>query len=207
VLGALAGRLAAAGARILARHGLEHRSARLGLAVWVLGIPFAIYVGAELVHGYGLVAVFTAGFALRRGEQDERLHIRIAEISEPAGHATELLAVVLLGALLTTRGLAVPGLGGWLVAPVVLLLVRPLIVLVLATRTPLGTGERLYLGFFGVRGVAAVYYAAVLAGSGVLPRHATAVVVWTTLVCVAVSIVLHGVSARPLSRRWLGERS
>ncbi len=88
------------------------------------------------------------------------------------------------------------------------MVVRPLLVLALvpAARAPMRLGERLYLGFFGVRGVAAVYYAAVVAGSRALAPHAAAVVVWTTLVCVAVSIVLHGVTAGPLRRRWLGER-
>jgi hypothetical protein len=30
-------------------------------------------------------------------------------------------------------------------------------------------------------------------------------VVWTALACVAVSILVHGVAAGPLRRRWLGE--
>jgi NhaP-type Na+/H+ or K+/H+ antiporter len=87
----------------------------------------------------------------------------------------------------------------------VIVVVRPLLVLVLSARTPLSLRERLYLGFFGVRGVAAVYYAAVIAGTRVLAPHETAVVVWTTLVCVAISVALHGVTAGPLRRRWLLE--
>jgi len=118
---------------------------------------------------------------------------------------TELVAVILIGLVVAGGGLSLPGVGGWLVAPFVIVVVRPLLVLALAAGTPLGLRERLYLGFFGVRGVAAVYYAAVVAGSGVLAPHARAVVVWTTLVCVAVSIATHGVTAAPLRRRWLGE--
>jgi NhaP-type Na+/H+ or K+/H+ antiporter len=63
---------------------------------------------------------------------------------------------------------------------------------------------RLFLGFFGVRGVAALFYAAVVSGSGVLSAHEQHVVVWTTVVVVVVSIVVHGLSAAPLTRRWLG---
>jgi NhaP-type Na+/H+ or K+/H+ antiporter len=205
-LGAVAGRLAVWITRALAGSG-DRRGARIGLAAWVLAVGFAVYAACEPLHAYGLVAVFAAGFSFRRGEHDERLHARVHAISESAGRVTELVAIVLLGSLLTTRGLGIPGVGGWLLAPVVIVVVRPLMVLGLGAvaRAPLSTGERLYLGFFGVRGVAAVYYAAVLAGSGALPPHATAVVVWTTLVCVAVSIVVHGLAAAPLRRRWLGD--
>jgi NhaP-type Na+/H+ or K+/H+ antiporter len=183
----------------------DGRWARLGLAAWVLAVAFAVYAACEPLHAYGLVAVFTAGFAFRRGEHDERLHARVHAGSESAGRVTELVAIVLLGSLLSIRGLELPGVGGWLLAAVVIVVVRPLMVLglVATARAPLSTGERLYLGFFGVRGVAAVYYAAVLAGSGALPPRATAVVVWTALVCVSVSVVVHGLAAAPLRRRWL----
>ena len=54
-----------------------------------------------------------------------------------------------------------------------------------------------------MRGVAALFYAAVVVGAGVLSAGEERVVVWTTLVCVVVSIVVHGLSAAPLTRRWL----
>ena len=171
----------------------------------MLAVPFGIYAACEPLHGYGLVAVFVAGFAFRRGESDERLHAHVHWICEQGGRLTELVAVVLVGLVVAGSGVSIPGLGGWLLAPVVIVVVRPLLVLLLSAGTPLGLRERFYLGFFGVRGVAAVYYAAVIAGSGVLSPHSTAVVVWTTLVCVAVSVVVHGVTARPFRRRWLGE--
>ncbi|HLI59998.1 MAG TPA: cation:proton antiporter [Solirubrobacteraceae bacterium] len=207
VIGVLAGRLAVHVARPLAGRSTDRRVARLALAAWVLGVAFAVYAACEPLHAYGLVGVFAAGFAFRRAEHDERLHSCVHEVSEPAGRMTELVAVVLIGALLTTHGLAVPGVGGWLLAPVVIVIVRPLLVLALTpvARAPLSLGERLYLGVFGVRGVAAVYYAAVVAGTHALAPHETAVVVWTTLVCVAVSILVHGLAAGPLRRRWLGE--
>jgi NhaP-type Na+/H+ or K+/H+ antiporter len=207
VLGAVAGRLAVGAARPLAARSVERRWARLALAAWVLGVAFAVYAACEPLDAYGLVGVFAAGFAFRRAEHDERLHASVHAVSEPTERMTELAAVVLIGSFLSTEGLGLPGVGGWLLAPVVIVLVRPLLVLALAraARVPLRLGERLYLGFFGVRGVAAVYYAAVVAGTHALAPHATAVIVWTTLVCVAVSVVVHGVAAAPLRRRWLGE--
>lgn len=212
-LGAIAGLATIAVVRTLRDRGAFGPDRPDGVPRWravidglVLAVPFGIYEACEPLHGYGLVAVFAAGFAFRRGERDERLHAHVHWICEESGRVTELVAVMLVGLVVAGGGLSLPGIGGWLVAPVVIVVVRPLLVLALSMGTPLSLHERVYLGFFGVRGVAAVYYAAVLAGSRVLAPHETAVVVWTTLVCVAVSIAVHGLTAGPLGRRWLAEQ-
>lgn len=62
---------------------------------------------------------------------------------------------------------------------------------------------RLFLGFFGVRGVAALFYAAVVAETGVLDASEQHVIVWMTIVVVVVSVVVHGISASPLTSRLL----
>ena len=170
-----------------------------------LALSLLLYGLAVWLDGYGLVAVFVAGIVFRRRDRAEALSARIHRGGENFGRLLELVVLVLLGSALTTAGLAVPGLGGWLLAPVLILVIRPAIVLVLAARAPFGLRPRLFLGFFGVRGVAAIYYAMVVAGRHVLPAHETAVVVWTTIVCVVVSVVVHGITATPLTRRLLGE--
>jgi len=62
---------------------------------------------------------------------------------------------------------------------------------------------RLFLGFFGVRGVAALYYATIVAATGDLSHTNATKILWTTIVCVAISITLHGITATPLTRRLL----
>jgi sodium/hydrogen antiporter len=76
---------------------------------------------------------------------------------------------------------------------------------VLATTRPasMPLRARIFLGFFGVRGVAALFYAAVVVDAGVLPAEQQHVVVWTTIVCVVTSIVVHGLSATGLTERLL----
>jgi NhaP-type Na+/H+ or K+/H+ antiporter len=170
-----------------------------------LALSLLIYGLVMWLDGYGLVAVFIAGIVFRRCDHDEVISARIHRGGEVFGRLLELVVLVLLGSALTTAGLAIPGVGGWLLAPVLIVVVRPVLVLLLAARAPFGRRPRLFLGFFGVRGVAAIYYAMVVAGRHVLPPHQTAVVVWTTLVCVTVSIVVHGISATPLTRILLGD--
>ena len=82
---------------------------------------------------------------------------------------------------MTLSGLSAPGLAGWLLAPLLLLLIRPVLVGVLLVRSDLSRGERAFLGWFGVRGVAAA------------------------VVCVAISIFLHGTTATAVSRRLLSQ--
>jgi sodium/hydrogen antiporter len=147
--------------------------------------------------------VFVAGIAFRRREPDDDLHAAVHYGTERAGGLLEAVVLGLVGATLSTAGLAVPGVAGWLLAPLLIVVVRPALVLWACAGSPLDRPARAYLGWFGVRGVAAVYYAVGVAADHALPPHATAVVVWTTLACVVVSIVAHGLSAPALMRRWL----
>ncbi len=203
LIGVVAGRLGVLAAVWLRRRGLDGggplhgRGSQAAVGLLTLALPFAIYGVCEPLHAYGLVAAFAAGFAFRRGEPDEALHITVHEVSERAGRVLELVVIVTVGSLLTLTGLAAPGIGGWLLAPVLILVVRPPLVLAVTPGSTLNRSDRWYLGFFGVRGVAAVYYAVLLAGTHALSVHDTRVVVWTTLVCVAVSIVVHGIGAIP----------
>ena len=69
------------------------------------------------------------------------------------------------------------------------------------SETPLR--ERLFIGAFGVKGVASVYYAAVVLGEGLLPAAEARTVFWTVAVAVMLSVVAHGASASALARRLL----
>jgi NhaP-type Na+/H+ or K+/H+ antiporter len=65
-------------------------------------------------------------------------------------------------------------------------------------------GERTFVAWFGVRGVAVLYYAVVAIGAGVLAPGEEATVFWTAALCVMVSIVTHGLTATTAMRRLLG---
>ena len=67
--------------------------------------------------------------------------------------------------------------------------------------------ERAWVAWFGVRGVGSLYYAAAAVGAGVLAPAEGATVAWTVVAVVVVSIVVHGVTGAPLTRRLLGEQA
>jgi NhaP-type Na+/H+ or K+/H+ antiporter len=183
----------------------------------ILGLVSLSYGLALLTHALGFLAVLAAGLAVRRIERHETAQIErapehakeeVAAQTEPARavakglltfnerfeRIAELVAVLLLGALLSSGYFALEGV--WLAA-LVLLVVRPLAVVIglAGVRT---TGRRLALmGWFGIRGVGSLYYMtfAIAAGLSVPLVERLLPLVLTV---VAVSIVVHGISATPL---------
>ena len=202
VLGGLAGwAVAAATVRLRDRDFLhEDFDAFVALAAVLI-----VYGAVEVVGAYGFVAVFCAGFTFRRYEFGHEVNRRVHDGADEYAKLLELAAILALGSIVTWQGLGDAGVAGWLLAPLLIFVIRPAIVLPLAAGSLMSVGQRLFLAWFGVRGIAAVFYAAYVAHKQVLSPGETATVFWTTVAVVMVSIVVHGVSASPLTRRMLGD--
>jgi NhaP-type Na+/H+ or K+/H+ antiporter len=157
-----------------------------------------LYGAAEAAGGYGFLAVFAGGLAFRRYEHDHELNGSVHAGAEQVEKFMELAAILLLGSLLTGEGLTAPGWTGWLLAIVLLVVIRPLSTFVSLFRSQVETaGGRTVVAWFGVRGVGTIYYAATVVGAGVLSGGEEKLVVWTAIACVIVSIVVHGVTGGP----------
>lgn len=170
-----------------------------------LAIPtvLLLYGVTEVAGAYGFVAAFVGGVAFRRYEHGHEHNKRIHEGAESVEKFGELAVVLVVGSMLTLDGLEAPGLSGWLLVPVLLLAIRPLAVAISMLRSGTPASERAFVAWFGVRGVGSLYYAAIAVGAGVLAPDEIVTIVWTVIVCVGVSLVVHGVTAAPFARRWL----
>jgi NhaP-type Na+/H+ or K+/H+ antiporter len=204
LVGALAGRaLAAALHHARDRQILQVRFESFAAPAMAL----VAYGAAQSLGTYGFVAVFVAGLAVRRYERghnaeqavDDR---RVHEGADVVDMLLELAVLVMLGSMVTSAALGLPGWGGWALAAAVLVL-RPLLVLPVLPRGRMSRDERRFVGIFGVRGVAALYYGAVAAGAGVVAPDEMRVVFWTAAACVVVSVLVHGFGATPLMRKML----
>jgi NhaP-type Na+/H+ or K+/H+ antiporter len=189
----------------------------------ILGLVALSYGVALLTHALGFLAVLAAGLAVRHIERHETARVdsaprharrEVAEQTEPARavarglltfnerfeRIAELVAVLLLGGLLSAGYYSWEGV--WLAA-LVLLLVRPLSVLLglLGVRT--GLRRVALLGWFGIRGVGSLYYLMFVIGHG-LPAALVERLLPLVLTVVAVSIVIHGISATPLMNLYVG---
>jgi sodium/hydrogen antiporter len=198
VIGGVGGYLLAMGAVKLRERDLLEPQLDGWMAVAAV---LLIYGAAEIAGTYGFLAAFAGGVGFRHYEHGHEYNGRVHDGAETVEKFGELAVILLIGSMVGLAGLKAPGFEGWLLVPVLLLLIRPLAVAVSLVGSGLPAFERGFVAWFGVRGVGSLYYAAVAVVTGVLTPDETEVIVWTALACVMVSILVHGLSATPVSRR------
>lgn len=173
---------------------------------WIaLAAVLAVYGVTETLDAYGFLAAFAAGIAFNHAEQDTEADRRVhrgATIAEKIG---ELALVLMLGTLLSTGGLQLPGASGWALVALLLLVIRPAATLLAFLGSTLPMRERLFIGWFGVRGIGSLYYATFAAATSLLPDGEARVLLWTVLIAAVTSILAHGLTAEPLQRLLLGD--
>ncbi|MDQ3936705.1 MAG: cation:proton antiporter, partial [Actinomycetota bacterium] len=198
VIGVLAGRaIAGLVSRLHAREWLSP-----ALDGWLaIATVLLVYGATEAVGAYGFLAAFAGGLAFRRFEDRHEFHRRVHDGATTVEQFAELAVLLLLGSTITLAGLGTIGVGGWLLAVLLLLAVRPLVTLAAFAGSRLSLGERGFVAWFGIRGIGSFYYVAVALGTGVLVGDEAELVYWTVIACVGLSIVLHGISSTPAARR------
>ncbi|MBC5784183.1 sodium:proton antiporter [Ramlibacter sp. USB13] len=118
----------------------------------------------------------------------------VLAFNEQAERIGEVAVVITIGALLWAVAWES---AAWWFVPLLLLVIRPLSVRLGLARSPVSRGQRLLIGWFGIRGVGSLYYLMYALNHG-LPRHLADPLVALTLSVVVTSIVVHGVSVTPL---------
>ena len=161
-------------------------------AVALAGSCFAV---AQELGGSGFIACFTGGliFGLLV-RQDKHTILRGAENT---GETLALLTWLLFGSLVVGQ------LAGRLSVPAVvyavlsLTLIRMVPVFLSLLGTSVGPAERLFIGWFGPRGLASIVFA-IMVFHARLPGNTT--LMPTVAFTVLLSVIAHGVSANPLTR-------
>ncbi|MDA9426028.1 cation:proton antiporter [Bradyrhizobium sp. CCBAU 53380] len=186
--------------KINARLPGSHRLSTSNSGLVAVGLAFATYGVALLVDGNGFVAVFCEAVTMRN-------LVDVVAYSRRLNHAADQFENLGMVLVMTALGLAIAsGLlhgVGWretAFAILVLLIVRPFAVAVGMLGSPQDRVTRAALGFFGIRGVASIYYAAHV-GPELAQADAQRVYALIGLVVFA-SVVLYGTTAR-LAAGWL----
>ena len=224
-IGYLIGHLVGRAAIVLRTLHRETAAAGDFLALAVIALSYAL---TEAAGALGFLAVFAAGVGLRRAElrvaSDSRPAERLVkeqagepDLEQPAmaagmvvaetlsfgGTAERLLEVLLVVIIGTSLPIhwdlrAVP------LALVLLFVIRPLATMLLLRGTATTPAQRRLMGWFGIRGIGSVYYLSHALGQGVAGPDATDAASFT-ISALAISVVLHGITAQPLLDRY--ERS
>lgn len=166
----------------------------------VLGATFLAYGVTELAGGYGFLAVFITGCAVRSSERAHGYHNVLHDFAEQVERLLTAAVLFLLGAFIALGGLSALTWRGAAVAGVVLLVIRPLSGWAALLRSPLESKERWVVAAYGVRGIGSLYYLSYALGQHdffVPERELWAVVTFTVLA----SVVLHGITAGPVVAR------
>ncbi|HEX4717175.1 MAG TPA: sodium:proton antiporter [Thermoleophilaceae bacterium] len=161
-------------------------------SLYALGVAFATYALAHALHGNGLIAVFVCAITLGIRRQDIR-HAFESQ-AEDIIEIVKLGVFVVFGSLLTLNGLFGDGAAAVAIAAFTLLLARPVAVLLasIGTRTDLPT--RLFMGWFGPKGVATMTFSLLVLGEGIAAGSRIFNIAALT---VFISILAHGLTDTP----------
>lgn len=160
----------------------------LSLTVFTYGVT-------ELLHGYGFLAVFFAGFSLRyyekvSGDYKKKLHDFVTEVE----HLLLVVWIILFGASILNGVLALTDWKGILFAFLFVLVIRPLAGLIGLWGVKDEFKNKLAVSFFGIRGIGSVFYlswAFVQFGHFAHKEELYAITAYIILI----SIVVHGFTA------------
>jgi sodium/hydrogen antiporter len=187
--------LAAGAAWALSRSAENDWLSDVWMQITVFALAIACFATAQSMGGSGFIAAFSAGLLF--GKMTQRHKHDLLRATEGTGDAFAWLTWTIFGAAVVARAIDSITWQILLYSVLSLTVVRMLPVFLSLT----GTGERaenkLFLGWFGPRGLASIVFAIIVLDKNIPGANTLAVIVVCT---VCISIIAHGVSAIPLSK-------
>ncbi len=165
------------------------------LPMMVPALALLCFATAQTLHGSGLIAAFVGGITIAvMSPANKHEWLRAAE---SIGDTLALLTWVAFGAVVIDQALPKFGWDHVLYAILSLTVIRMLPMFLSMTGLPLGTGSKLFVSWFGPRGLVSIVFVIIVLNAGVPGGEDLAM----TVVCtVILSILAHGLSAVPLAR-------
>jgi NhaP-type Na+/H+ or K+/H+ antiporter len=171
------------------------------IQVPVVALAVACFATAQFIGGSGFIAAFSGGLLF--GAMAKEYREDFLRAAEGTGDVLALITWVIFGAAVVTRAI---GDFSWIIllyAILSLTLIRMLPVFFSLAGLRVNTEGKLFIGWFGPRGLASIVFAVIVLNAN-LPNGG---VLAMTVVCtVILSIILHGLSANPWATGF-GERS
>ena len=163
----------------------------------VAALALLCFASAQWLGGSGFIASFVGGMTFGAFTRDHKRGV--LEAAEGSGDAMALLTWFVFGAVLFALPLKAPDwrVVGYAVASLTVIRMLPVFLCIGGLR--LRTDTKLFLGWFGPRGLASIVFAVMVMDSR-LPGGNTlaATAAWT----IVLSVLAHGLSANPLARRY-----
>ncbi|MGK7930841.1 MAG: cation:proton antiporter, partial [Microcystaceae cyanobacterium] len=160
-------------------------------------IAFTCFATAQSLGGSGFIASFVGGLLL--GSMIKVYKHELLRVSEGIGDAMSLMTWVTFGAIVVAQTLSSLSISILFYAILSLTVVRIVPVLLCLAGISLDLESKLFMGWFGPRGLASIVFAVIVLNKN-LPNGEiiTATVTGTVLL----SIIAHGITANPWANRY-----
>jgi NhaP-type Na+/H+ or K+/H+ antiporter len=171
--------------------------------LWLQVVPAAAaalaYTAAAAVGGSGFIAAFVAGLVF--GALRQRVGGEVGHLVEELGALLGAATFIVFGAAFLEPALSgiTWAVAGYAIFSLTLARMLPVAIAMLGTHARPQTSA--FLGWFGPRGLASIVFAVLIVEErGTLPHES--LLLTTIYATVGLSVLLHGLSAAPLARRY-----
>lgn len=161
----------------------------------IIMMAFVSFSGAQMAGGSGFIATFVGGLVFgSMMKKDQKHHLLLA--AENTGDVLALMTWVLFGAAVIPLFIGNFSWQAIVYALLSLTVIRMLPIYLSLSGMGLKPGEKLFLGWFGPRGLASIVFAVIVVHADLPGRDILSATVVATII---LSVIAHGLSARPLA--------
>lgn len=166
--------------------------------IGILALAVFTYAVAELIGGNGFIAAFVGGMVF--GNTIRHPCTFLFEFMETEGQLLMLITFLVFGAVLLPEAIAhvSPMIILYAISSLTVIRMIPIAIALLGSGVRLPT--QLFLGWFGPRGLASILFVLLILEESDVPHRDELLVI--TVITVALSALLHGVTAAPLANAY-----
>jgi len=202
-LGPLAGAVIGyAGARLIDTSAERAWATTAFQGIGILSLSVLAYVLAEMIGGNGFISAFVGGLVFGNCIRNPCTYL--FEFMESEGQLLMLITFLVFGAALLPEGLAHANVTFVVYAVLSLTAIRMIPIAISLLGSGLRPPTYLFLGWFGPRGLASILFVLLILEEADIPHRAE--ILSITVITVALSVILHGISAAPFAKIY-GQRA
>jgi NhaP-type Na+/H+ or K+/H+ antiporter len=169
--------------------------------IYAIGFALTAFGFADVTFGNGLIAAFVCGIAM--GATERQVPDGFVEFAENTSAILQVITFFVFGALIVSTGFhhSIPPL--ILFVAFALLIARPTAVLLSFMRTGIARPQKLFMAWFGPKGVASMLFALFVAKSAV---PSSELIFDVAAIAIIASIAAHGLTDT-VGARWMARRT
>jgi sodium/hydrogen antiporter len=168
--------------------------------IYAIGFGLAAFGLADVTIGNGLIAAFVAGIAM--GLSEHEIPDAFVDFAENVSAIFQVITFFVFGALIVATGYSESVWALLVFVPFALLVARPAAILLAFLRERLPGSQKMFISWFGPKGVASMLFALYVLNSDVAGRSTVFDVAAFTILA---SIVAHGLTDT-IGARWIERR-